>query len=135
MDAQSKPAVVHRTRHDTLQEQIYRGIRQSILDGLVSADRRLPSTRSLAADLGVSRTTALLALEQLRAEGYLIARPGRAPSSRRGCPTTRHAGERARQTHSHVRRSRGAASCWRACRRRTGEATCRRGHSGSVRRR
>jgi GntR family transcriptional regulator / MocR family aminotransferase len=60
----------------TLQEQIYRGIRQSILDGLVSADRRLPSTRSLAADLGVSRTTALLALEQLRAEGYLIARPG-----------------------------------------------------------
>ena len=60
----------------TLQEQIYRGIRQSILDGLVSADQRLPSTRSLAADLGVSRTTALLALEQLRAEGYLIARPG-----------------------------------------------------------
>ena len=60
----------------TLQEQIYRGIRQSILDGLVSADQRLPSTRSLAADLGVSRTTALLALEQLRAEGYLIARQG-----------------------------------------------------------
>ena len=60
----------------TLQEQIYRGIRQSILDGLVSVDQRLPSTRSLAADLGVSRTTALLALEQLRAEGYLIARPG-----------------------------------------------------------
>ena len=30
----------------------------------------------LAADLGVSRTTALLALEQLRAEGYVVARPG-----------------------------------------------------------
>jgi GntR family transcriptional regulator/MocR family aminotransferase len=60
----------------TLQERIYHGIRQSILDGLVSADQCLPSTRSLAADLGVSRTTALLALEQLQAEGYLIARPG-----------------------------------------------------------
>src|SRR3954468_6294460 len=60
----------------TLQEQIYRCIRQSILDGLVGADRRLPSTRALAADLGVSRTTALLALEQLRAEGYVVARSG-----------------------------------------------------------
>ena len=60
----------------TLQEQIYLGIRESILAGLVSTDRRLPSTRSLAADLGVSRTTALLALEQLRAEGYITARPG-----------------------------------------------------------
>ena len=60
----------------TLQEQIYRSIRASILDGWVGADRRLPSTRVLAADLGVSRTTALLALEQLRAEGYVVARRG-----------------------------------------------------------
>ena len=60
----------------TLQDQIYRCIRQSIVDGLVGADRRLPSTRALAADLGVSRTTALLALEQLRAEGYIVARRG-----------------------------------------------------------
>ncbi len=60
----------------TLQEQIYRCIRQCILDGLVGAGGRLPSTRALAADLGVSRTTALLALEQLRAEGYVVARRG-----------------------------------------------------------
>jgi len=60
----------------TLQDQIYRSIRQSILDGLVRGDRRLPSTRALAADLGVSRTTVLLALEQLRAEGYVVARRG-----------------------------------------------------------
>ena len=60
----------------TLQEQIYLSIRQSIVDGLVEAGRRLPSTRVLAADLGVSRTTALIALEQLRAEGYVVARPG-----------------------------------------------------------
>jgi GntR family transcriptional regulator/MocR family aminotransferase len=60
----------------TLQDQIYDSIRQSILDGVVGPGRRLPSTRMLAADLRVSRTTALLALEQLRAEGYVVARRG-----------------------------------------------------------
>jgi GntR family transcriptional regulator/MocR family aminotransferase len=60
----------------TLQQQIYRGIRRCIVDGLVDANYRLPSTRVLAADLGVSRTTALLALEQLSAEGYVVARRG-----------------------------------------------------------
>ena len=60
----------------TLQEQIYRSIRKAIVDGLIGADRRLPSTRALAAELGVSRTTTLLALEQLCAEGYVVARRG-----------------------------------------------------------
>src|SRR5688572_23330476 len=60
----------------TLQEQIYRSIRQSILDGRLAGDRRLPSSRALATDLSISRTTVLLALEQLRAEGYLVARRG-----------------------------------------------------------
>ena len=60
----------------TLQEQIYHGIRRCILDGWIGVDRRLPSTRSMAAALGVSRTTTLLAVEQLRAEGYLVARRG-----------------------------------------------------------
>ena len=72
-----------------MQDQIYRSIRQSILDGLVRGDRRLPSTRALAADLGVSRTTVLLALEQLRAEGYVVARRGSgmfvAPTLPRAC--------------------------------------------------
>ena len=49
---------------------------QAIADGLIGADRRLPSTRTLAAELGVSRTTTLLALEQLCAEGYVFARRG-----------------------------------------------------------
>jgi GntR family transcriptional regulator/MocR family aminotransferase len=59
-----------------LQRQIYTGIRRAILDGVVRPGTRLPSSRGLAADLGVSRTTSLLALEQLAAEGYLTARPG-----------------------------------------------------------
>jgi GntR family transcriptional regulator/MocR family aminotransferase len=74
--AASLPIFLEERGTRTLQDQIYHRIRQSILDGLVGPDRRLPSTRALAADLGVSRTTALLALEQLRAEGYVVARPG-----------------------------------------------------------
>ena len=39
-------------------------------------DARLPPTRALAADLGVSRRLVVDAYAQLLAEGYLIARPG-----------------------------------------------------------
>jgi GntR family transcriptional regulator/MocR family aminotransferase len=60
----------------TMQRQIYSGIRRAILDRLIAPGSRLPSTRALAHDLGVSRTTSLLALEQLRAEGYVAMRAG-----------------------------------------------------------
>ncbi|MDB6105916.1 MAG: transcriptional regulator, GntR family [Gammaproteobacteria bacterium] len=60
----------------TLQDQIYFCIRRSIVDGVIRTDGRLPSTRALAADLGVSRTTVLLAFEQLKAEGYIVPRQG-----------------------------------------------------------
>ncbi len=59
-----------------LQQQIYAGIRRAILEGVVAPGTRLPSSRALAAELGVSRTTTLLALEKLLAEGYLMARRG-----------------------------------------------------------
>ncbi len=59
-----------------LQQQIYASIRRAILNGIVQPGTRLPSSRALAADLGVSRTTSLLALEHLLAEGYLTARRG-----------------------------------------------------------
>jgi GntR family transcriptional regulator/MocR family aminotransferase len=61
---------------EPLQQQIYAGIRAAILDGVVKPGTRLPSSRALAADLGVSRTTSLLALDQLLAEGYLTAERG-----------------------------------------------------------
>ena len=59
-----------------LQQQIYAGIRRAILDRVVAPGARLPSSRALAVDLGVSRTTTLLAVQQLQAEGYLTARRG-----------------------------------------------------------
>ena len=45
-----------------LQQQIYAGIRRAILDGVVAPGTRLPSSRAVAEDLRVSRTTAVLAL-------------------------------------------------------------------------
>ena len=61
---------------ETLQQRIYSGIRRCILEGLIGAEQRLPSTRALAAELGVSRTTVVLAVESLYAEGYLVSRRG-----------------------------------------------------------
>jgi GntR family transcriptional regulator/MocR family aminotransferase len=60
----------------TLQAQIYDGVRRAILDGVLAPGSRVPSSRALASDLGVSRTTSLLAYEQLAAEGYLESRRG-----------------------------------------------------------
>ncbi|HEX6684058.1 MAG TPA: PLP-dependent aminotransferase family protein [Candidatus Limnocylindrales bacterium] len=51
--------------------QIYERIREAILTGQLGPGLRLPSTRQLAAELGVSRTTTLAAYERLRHEGYL----------------------------------------------------------------
>jgi GntR family transcriptional regulator/MocR family aminotransferase len=56
--------------------QIYRALRIRILDGELSSGVRVPSTRSLSAELGVSRTIVVLAYEQLLDEGYLAARTG-----------------------------------------------------------
>lgn len=57
-------------------QQIYEGIRQAILEGRLEAGARLPSSRVLADELGVSRTTVLLAYDQLLAEGYVNGRMG-----------------------------------------------------------
>src|SRR5712691_5915177 len=59
-----------------LQRQIYASIQRAILDGVVRPGTRLPSSRALAVDLDVSRTTTLLAVQQLQAEGYLTGRRG-----------------------------------------------------------
>lgn len=56
-----------------LHRQLYQEIRSAILDGRIAPGDRIPSTRGLAQDLGVSRTTVLQAVDQLRAEGYLTS--------------------------------------------------------------
>lgn len=56
--------------------QIYRQLRDSIVDGRLAGGTRLPSTRDLAQQLGVSRKTTLDVFERLLAEGYLHSRRG-----------------------------------------------------------
>ena len=51
-------------------------MRAAIRDGRLLAGDRLPSTRALAADLGLARGTVAEAYAQLTVEGYLTARPG-----------------------------------------------------------
>lgn len=57
-------------------QRIVAAIRQRIEAGLDAPGARLPSTRALAAEWGVSRTTVTAAYEQLIAEGYLEVRQG-----------------------------------------------------------
>ncbi|WP_394836485.1 PLP-dependent aminotransferase family protein [Pendulispora rubella] len=61
-----------------LQTQIVRALRTAILRGELPPGHRLPSTRTLARELEVSRTTSQHAYEQLLTEGYLEARRGSA---------------------------------------------------------
>lgn len=68
--------LVDATAGTPLFRQLYEGLRQAILDGQFVPGTKLPSTRSLAAHLGVSRNTVHLAFEQLIAEGYLAGRQG-----------------------------------------------------------
>jgi GntR family transcriptional regulator/MocR family aminotransferase len=59
-----------------LYRQVYEGVRNGILEGRLPPGARLPSTRRLAEYLDVSRTTVLVAFEQLVAEGFLEAAVG-----------------------------------------------------------
>ena len=62
--------------HGPLFRQVYLGLREAILTGAFDSGQKLPSTRDLAEQLGISRTVALLAYDQLLAEGFVIGRSG-----------------------------------------------------------
>ena len=59
-----------------LNHRLYRGLRQGILEGRLPPGTRLPSTRDLAGDLGLSRNVVLMAFDKLLDEGYVEARVG-----------------------------------------------------------
>jgi GntR family transcriptional regulator/MocR family aminotransferase len=66
-----------RTATEPLHEQLYRQIRDEIKSGSFGdGSSRLPSSRTLATDRGISRSTVRLALSKLHAEGYLRSKPG-----------------------------------------------------------
>jgi GntR family transcriptional regulator / MocR family aminotransferase len=59
-----------------LYNQIYERLRVAILSGQLKPGLQLPSTRTLASELGISRNTVLLAYEQLLSEGYVQGKVG-----------------------------------------------------------
>lgn len=67
---------IDRKAPTALHRQIYDAYRTAILDGSLRPRQRIPSTRSLASELGVSRFPVLNAYAQLLAEGYLESRVG-----------------------------------------------------------
>lgn len=67
-------------------QQIYENLRGAILIGQLKRGTKLPSTRSLAVELGVSRNTVLSAYDQLTAEGYLETVEGKGTFVTRALP-------------------------------------------------
>src|SRR6266516_4090991 len=66
-----------RAADEPLHEQLYRQIRDELTSASFNNNSsRLPSSRELAADLGVSRFTVNVAFSRLHAEGYLQSRIG-----------------------------------------------------------
>jgi GntR family transcriptional regulator / MocR family aminotransferase len=62
---------VMRADETPLFRQLYQQLRSAILSRRLRPGTKLPSTRELASQLGVSRSVAVCAYEQLLAEGYI----------------------------------------------------------------
>jgi GntR family transcriptional regulator / MocR family aminotransferase len=57
-----------------ISRELFQGLREVVISGRLKPGTRLPATRSLATELGVSRTTVAQAYDQLKSEGYLLGR-------------------------------------------------------------
>jgi GntR family transcriptional regulator / MocR family aminotransferase len=69
---------LERDAPEPLRVQLERELREAIRAGRLAAGERLPSSRALALELGVSRGLVLESYSQLQAEGYLTSRGGSA---------------------------------------------------------
>ena len=58
----------------SLQQQLRQQIAAAILDGYITPESALPSSRKMAEQLRIGRNTVMLAYEHLVADGYLVAR-------------------------------------------------------------
>jgi GntR family transcriptional regulator / MocR family aminotransferase len=61
---------------EPMHRQLYRELREAVLSGRLAPGSRLPSTRAIASELGISRNTIMGAFDQLLAEGYLEGKVG-----------------------------------------------------------
>jgi GntR family transcriptional regulator / MocR family aminotransferase len=69
-------ALPKRAPDTTLTRWLYQELRRAILDRRLPPGTRLPASRDVAAQYGISRGTVVTVFEQLQAEGYLIGRVG-----------------------------------------------------------
>jgi GntR family transcriptional regulator/MocR family aminotransferase len=67
--------LLDRTRRENVTAQLTEQLRQAILRGRLTDGARLPSSRSLADQLGIARNTVTRAYETLVVEGYVASRP------------------------------------------------------------
>jgi GntR family transcriptional regulator / MocR family aminotransferase len=63
------PLLVDRTGRGDLRQQVAEQLRSALRAGIFLPGSRLPSSRALAAHLGVSRATVVAALAELEGEG------------------------------------------------------------------
>lgn len=75
-------------RHKPLQQQLHGYLVRKICAGVLPPGTRLPSSRRLAQELGVSRNTIINTVEQLKAEGFLESLRGSGVTVRHELPTT-----------------------------------------------
>jgi GntR family transcriptional regulator / MocR family aminotransferase len=74
--AMKSKVVLDRLSSISLGEQLYDQVRRLILSRRLKPGAKLPSTRRLCEQLGISRPTVAAALERLQAEGYVEIAPG-----------------------------------------------------------
>jgi GntR family transcriptional regulator/MocR family aminotransferase len=67
---------IDRSSRKSVTVQVYNAVKQAIMAGDLAAGKRLPSSRTLANELNISRTTAIAVFERLASEGLINARTG-----------------------------------------------------------
>ncbi|MGW3141188.1 MocR-like pyridoxine biosynthesis transcription factor PdxR [Streptomyces sp. NPDC001139] len=70
------PILLDRSNSLPLQHQLATQLRKAVEEGVLHADSRIPSTRTMAATLGVSRSVTAAAYDELVAQNYLESRGG-----------------------------------------------------------
>jgi GntR family transcriptional regulator/MocR family aminotransferase len=97
------PVAIDARRRTPIYRQLYDWFRTAILAGQLRPGQRVPSTRQLAAELGVSRIPVLGAYEQLHAEGYLETFIGAGTCVARSIPERARLVGRPATRHTDVR--------------------------------
>ena len=95
--------VIDRKSGIPLIQQVAESLRSAIRSGRLAGGMRLPSTRDLALEIGVSRSVTVAAYEQLEAEGYLEGKVGSGSYVAEGAASASPESPQAFSTQAHAR--------------------------------